>query len=53
MATKIGKARRFSVNGKREVLFWLAAEAWFALTIIRPRKHVEKARDEDQGQSGV
>jgi len=53
LATKIGQARRFSVNGKREVLFWLAAEAWLALTIICPRKHVEKARDEDQDQSGV
>src|ERR1700746_1717332 len=53
LATKIAQARRFSVDGKREVLFWLAAEAWLALTIICPRKHVEKARDEDQDQSGV
>jgi hypothetical protein len=53
LATKIGKARRFSVNGKREVLFWLAAEAWFALAIICAREHVEKASDKDQDQSSV
>ena len=53
MATKIRKTGGLAVERERKVLFWLAAKTGFTLAIVSAGKHVEKARDEDQDQSGV
>ena len=41
------------IESKRKVLFWLAAKAGFTLAVVCAGKHVEKARDEYQDQSGI
>ena len=53
MATKIRKTGGLAVESECKILFWLAAKAGLALAIVGTGKHVEKARDEDQDQSGV
>jgi hypothetical protein len=53
LATKIRKTGGFAVESEGKVLFWLAAKAGFTLAVVCASKHVEKARDEDQDQSGV